>query len=319
MDRELFIKRLTAVVEPLGVLAITFAVTLVAVGLCYALSIAGIPLIPLQQEADFPLEWIGEGEPPPETLDELRDAVADRQLAGEVQVIDDEGEYTLVLAGILVDGFATEVAEVVAASGFNPGDFDTRRVIAPQQMLTEAGPLLLSIQGLAFLVAGMVLPWFRVDRATWPQEPWRRGNPVVWGLIGGFVAFLISVLVGFVLSLLGFPVEEQEWVLDLLRDRATLLGLVPWIVVLLPLSEEVFFRGYVFRFVSQRIGLRTGAVVSALMFALVHFNPSGFFIYVGIGLVLAWVYVRSSSLVAPIIGHVIHNSIVLVIGVFAPQ
>jgi len=127
------------------------------------------------------------------------------------------------------------------------------------------------------------------------------------------------VLVGFALNLLGFPVQEQEWVLELLRDRATLLGLIPWIVVLLPLSEEVFFRGYVFRFVSQRIGLRTGAVVSALMFALVHFNLSGFLIYVGIGLVLAWVYVRSSSLVAPIIGHVIHNSIVLAVGVFAPQ
>jgi len=320
MDRELFVKRLLSVVEPLASLAIAFAMTLVAMAACYAVTIVtDIALIPLKQEAEFPLEWAGEGEPPPETLDDLRLRVEDRDLAEVVQVIDDDGTYRLVLVGALPDGFASEVAELLDATGFNRTEFDTRRVIPREQIVREAGPLLLSIQGIVFLAVGVVLLWFRVDRADWPQEPWRRGNPVVWGLIGGFGAFLISLIVGFALNLLGFPVQEQEWVLELLQDRAALLGLIPWMVLLLPLSEEVFFRGYVFRFVSQRIGLRTGAVVSALMFALVHFNPSGFPIYVGIGLVLAWVYVRSSSLVAPIIGHVIHNSIVLAIGVFTPR
>jgi membrane protease YdiL (CAAX protease family) len=320
MDQGLFVRRLLSVVEPLAVLAIAFTMTLAALAACYVITIvADVPLIPLKQETEFPLVWAGQGEPPPETLNDLRLRVEDRELADDVTVIDDEGAFRLVLIGALPDGFASEVAELLDATGFRRTAFETRRLIPREEIVREAGPLLLSIQGIVFLAVGLALLWFRVDRTNWPRAPWRPGNPVVWGLIGGFGAFLISLIVGFALNLLGFPVQEQDWVLELLQDRAALLGLIPWMVLLLPLSEEVFFRGYVFRFVSQRIGLRTGAVISALMFALVHFNPSGFPIYVGIGLVLAWVYVRSSSLVAPIIGHVIHNSIVLAIGVFTPR
>ena len=51
------------------------------------------------------------------------------------------------------------------------------------------------------------------------------------------------------------------------------------------------------------IGLLAGFALSSVTFAFVHFNFSGFFIYVGIGLVLAQVYRATSSIVAPITGQ----------------
>ena len=49
------------------------------------------------------------------------------------------------------------------------------------------------------------------------------------------------------------------------------------------------------------------------MFATVHFNPSGFPIYLAIGALIAWSYERSGRFVAPIVGHVTLNAIVLAV------
>ena len=40
-----------------------------------------------------------------------------------------------------------------------------------------------------------------------------------------------------------------------LADPEALLKLAPWIVVTMPIAEEVFFRGYLYRFVAQRAGM----------------------------------------------------------------
>jgi membrane protease YdiL (CAAX protease family) len=90
-------------------------------------------------------------------------------------------------------------------------------------------------------------------------------------------------------------------------------------VLIAPISEEVFFRLYVFRFIAAQAGYPAGLVVSSLMFALIHFNVSGLLIYLGIGCVLAWVYHRTGRIVAPIVGHATLNGIVLISSGFAVQ
>ena len=61
--------------------------------------------------------------------------------------------------------------------------------------------------------------------------------------------------------------------------------------------------------------LRT--LFSTGLFAVVHFNPSGFAIYLVIGLILGLVYVHSRSLVAPVAAHVVHNGAVLATALIA--
>ena len=48
------------------------------------------------------------------------------------------------------------------------------------------------------------------------------------------------------------------------------------------------------------------------MFAMVHVNPSGMLSYLVIGCVLGWVYQRTGRLIAPIVGHMTLNAIVLI-------
>ena len=80
-----------------------------------------------------------------------------------------------------------------------------------------------------------------------------------------------------------------------------------------PVAEEAFFRIYVFRFITERLGFPSGLLISSVMFAAIHFNFSGFLIYLGIGVVLAYAYQRTSSVVTPIVGHMVTNLIVLLV------
>ena len=51
------------------------------------------------------------------------------------------------------------------------------------------------------------------------------------------------------------------------------------------------------------------------LFAVIHLNPSGIVVYFVIGLVLAFLYLRTGRLWAPILAHMVHNGVVFAIGV----
>ena len=81
------------------------------------------------------------------------------------------------------------------------------------------------------------------------------------------------------------------------------------VMALAPLSEELFFRGFLFRAVQGRAGLVTGLLVSALAFSAFHLNAGVVLPFFAIGLIFAWAYHASGSLWTPIAAHTIFNTI----------
>jgi membrane protease YdiL (CAAX protease family) len=226
--------------------------------------------------------------------------------------------HRLVFVGLASPDFPNgAVLEVLYGSGYRAGEHRLRPAYDMGELLRTIAAPYLTLQALVFLLAGGVLARLRVRPEAGRG---RAGAPaaLLFGIAAGLGAFVISLLTGGLLELLGFPVREQEWVVELLRDRDGLLRLLPWIVFVVPLSEEVFFRGYMFRLIGQHAGTVAAYAISSFLFAVVHLNPSGILIYFGIGMVLAWIYRRTGSLIAPVAGHVVHNSIVICIALLAP-
>ena len=76
-----------------------------------------------------------------------------------------------------------------------------------------------------------------------------------------------------------------------------------------PLSEEVFFRGYVFAGSVDRLGPLGAAFFSAILFALFH-GVAGLLIPAFFtGLLLAWLYYRTRSLWTSFTAHAAQNSL----------
>lgn len=154
-----------------------------------------------------------------------------------------------------------------------------------------------------------------------------RCNPISWKLTG------ISLLLGAASTILTdeldrllnpfikMPQELQDMIFDLLKFDSWQEGVALFIaaVLMAAVIEEMLFRGLLQRALERRLGVAPGLVLSALAFALIHFNPwwMAQILILGITLgVLAW---RSDSIFPSILVHGVNNAIALTALNFEPQ
>jgi len=178
-------------------------------------------------------------------------------------------------------------------------------------------PKFLGIQAAVLLIGGLALIRWRVA----PRRARKRQGPLratLTGVAGGVIAIVSSAVLSVLLTLAGWPVQEQVWIEELLLEPLLVWQLAPWIVIAAPIAEEVFFRGYMFRFMEQRIGFQAGLLLSSAVFAMIHLNPSGLPVYMVIAMVMTMVYRHSGSLVSPIVAHATLNGTVLLASAFVP-
>jgi membrane protease YdiL (CAAX protease family) len=116
------------------------------------------------------------------------------------------------------------------------------------------------------------------------------------------------------LSLRLHPVdpEWESYFRDNLPDSTlTILLAFVTVVIAAPFAEEIVFRGLLHRLASLQWGALPGAVVSALVFAIIHGEPWFLFGLVGVGLMLAFVYEATGSVTACWVAHGFHNAVSL--------
>ncbi len=77
--------------------------------------------------------------------------------------------------------------------------------------------------------------------------------------------------------------------------------------VIVPIGEELFFRGYAFTAIAKNWNIYVAYVFSALLFAILHFSLIGFIPLFMIGVVFAFILKRSGSLIPCIILHALNN------------
>jgi len=136
----------------------------------------------------------------------------------------------------------------------------------------------------------------------------------------GLVPILAAVMftAAFLFKRFNIPVEPQP-ILYIIRDEKNIVSLVViglFTSLLGPVMEEVFFRGFAYGYLRKKLGVSWGIILSAAFFAFVHGNLASFFPILSLGLVLAYVYEKTGSLVASSAVHIIHNSISLFFLIF---
>lgn len=196
-------------------------------------------------------------------------------------------------------------------------------------------------QGVAGVLSGAVVfvvlisaafAWVRVrypgharDLLGWSSPRWR---DALIGLGLGLLGFLvINVGLGSLVELLARlagsdpPAVQQDYQ-DMVRNAETAPFFILMAVVLAPLAEELFFRGMLFPAFARRLGVAAGIVISALLFAVLHVGtgatadlaPNAILaaLIFPLGLLLAWIYHRRGTLLAPILVHAVFNLLAVV-------
>ena len=83
------------------------------------------------------------------------------------------------------------------------------------------------------------------------------------------------------------------------------------IVVVAPVAEEVFFRGFVLGGLVAALGDLRAAVVSSALFAAMHVSVGAFVPLFAAGMLLAWLYLRTRSIWPPIAAHSTQNALAM--------
>lgn len=89
------------------------------------------------------------------------------------------------------------------------------------------------------------------------------------------------------------------------------------IILAAPISEEIFFRGFLFGGLRRRLPFAIAAVISAAIFGAFHYTGPGSLAVVPqlamLGLTQAWLYERSGSIYPTIGVHIINNTLAFVL------
>lgn len=136
---------------------------------------------------------------------------------------------------------------------------------------------------------------------------------VMYGVIGyvAIIPVLVAMLalIAFLAGLFKYVPEKQAVVeLFLKEDKAPLLVYTSlFAAVAGPVIEELFFRAFMYSAARKYIGIFWAMLLSAGTFALLHAHAVGFFPILALGLLLAYLYEKTGSLVSSITVHMIHN------------
>jgi hypothetical protein len=202
--------------------------------------------------------------------------------------------------GILVL-LVLSVVEVAIVSIFDPSLDSLAARLAAQALLAA------TLVGVAFGVGGDTLRGASAGVAMGLRKPLR--SP--WGRAAA--AYLAYVVFAVAYSSLVHP-EQKDITRDLGVGQGDLGVIAAGILIIgaAPISEEIFFRGFIYGGFRRRLSFPAAALLSALIFGLFHYTGSGSLAVVPqlavLGFAFCWVYEETGSIYPTISLHMLNNA-----------
>lgn len=206
------------------------------------------------------------------------------------------------LAGFVV-AMSPQLLLSVLADTVDSGSTTT----TPAIKVTVASAIALLVSSAVFYGWQLLAAWFfSLRTAGGGLRAWgfvRPPRAIVWLVpLALFAVYAITVVHDSVVN----P-HQQQIVTEFPKTAAGLALFTILAVVMAPLCEETFFRGFLFKGLEQSWGFGWAAVVSASVFSLAHLQLDIFVPLFALGFALAFLYRRTGSLWSSIALHAVFN------------
>lgn len=169
-----------------------------------------------------------------------------------------------------------------------------------------------------FLLGFLVTLFFVVRDKDFFKKGFTKGkkatltSAILWGVLGFVLVLVTQLIAGKIEELMGVSVASQNT-----ASLSAIAAISPLIIVSLvffgPFLEEVVFRRIIFGSLNQTTNFFVAALVSAIMFGIIHMEFSHLLTYISTGLVFAFLYNKTQRIITPMIAHMMLNAFVLYI------
>ncbi|MFZ5944325.1 MAG: CPBP family intramembrane glutamic endopeptidase [Bacillota bacterium] len=150
----------------------------------------------------------------------------------------------------------------------------------------------------------------------------RFGHWLKIGFINGIILFFAVVIMGIIINWVS-PIEvKPQPIAEIIMSAQTNWEMViPFIVasIFAPISEELFFRGFLYPSLRSKIGILRGMVVTSLIFGGLHFDLVRMIPLAFGGIWLNWLYEKSGSIYTSIVAHSVWNGIMTMLIFLIPS
>ena len=180
----------------------------------------------------------------------------------------------------------------------------------------------MSIHGSILLAAAMTLWWFHVG---WRDAFGFARGGTARAMVLGALAIVVFLPVGLILLELSMqvitrlhpdvpiPTQQAVDVLQKTDSGAARTYFVLFSIFIVPVAEEILFRGVLYPGIKQAGFPRTALWGTAVLFALIHQDLPRFLPLMALGLALALLYEWSNNLLACITAHGLFNAINIIV------
>ncbi len=155
--------------------------------------------------------------------------------------------------------------------------------------------------------------WFTVRKykVSWRALGLRsfRGRMVGLGCGLMILSSIFNLFYSLFLALFGL--QAQADLVPIFAELSSPGWLLVGGVIVAPVVEEVFFRGFVFAGLRQRYDWKKAALISSALFAVIHVSPTTMIPIFILGYIFAYLYHRSNSIWPAILMHVSTNALAL--------
>ncbi|MEN1969478.1 type II CAAX endopeptidase family protein [Lentibacillus sp. N15] len=146
------------------------------------------------------------------------------------------------------------------------------------------------------------------------------GTTIAWivaGIVLAYISQYIATLIE--MNVFGITVDSKntDQIITISRSYP-LFVIIPALIA--PILEEIIFRKIIFGWFYKRMNFFFAALLSALIFAIIHQEPEHILVYASMGFVFAFVYVKTKRIIAPILIHMTLNTVSVMIQLlFSPE
>jgi hypothetical protein len=160
---------------------------------------------------------------------------------------------------------------------------------------------------LIFIVPTLII--LAVRRANIGLLGYRRFSAGFLGIGCGLVtvSYCVTIINNIIFLRLGQSVQSDQ----IARILATLSSPVPFIfaaVIVAPIVEESFFRGFLFAGFRQRYGYQAAALLSSAIFAAVHLQLAVLIPTFMLGYIFSYLYQKTNSILPGMLLHFLVNA-----------